>query len=59
MRSQVHLEVRELPEGLEANIALVMHLAVLLLQRVGERAVAAAVWRALLGQRRRQGPAGM
>ena len=41
MRPQVHLQVRQLAEGLEADVALVVHLPVLLLQRIRQRPVAA------------------
>lgn len=41
VRPQVHLEIRQLTKGFETNIALVMHLPVLLLQRIRQRSIAA------------------
>jgi hypothetical protein len=41
MRPQVNFQVGQLAERLVANVALVVHFAVLLLQRVRQRAVAA------------------
>lgn len=41
--AQVHLEVGQLAERLVAHVALVVHLAVLLLQRVRQRSVTAGV----------------
>lgn len=57
----MNLEIGELAKGFETNIALVMHLAVLLLKRIGQRSVAArvAARRSLFGQRGRQGAARM
>jgi len=40
MGPQMHLEVAQLPKGLAAYIALVVHLAILFLQRIGQRSVA-------------------
>lgn len=40
---QVHLQVRELAECLIADVAFVVHLAILLLQWVGQRSVTAGV----------------
>lgn len=39
MSPQMYLEIRQLAERLAAHVALVMHLAVLLLQRVRQRPV--------------------
>lgn len=39
MCSEVHLEVRQLTEGLAADVAFVVHLAILLLERVRQRSV--------------------
>ena len=38
--AQMHLQIRELPESLAANIALIMHLAIFLLERIRQRSVA-------------------
>lgn len=38
---KVHLQIGQLAKGLETDIALVMHFAILLLQRVRQRSVAA------------------
>lgn len=43
MRPQVHLQVGELTKGLEASIALVVHLSVLFTQRVRQRPVTARI----------------
>lgn len=40
MRAQMHLKVAQLSEGFAAYIALVVHLAVLLLERIRQRAIA-------------------
>lgn len=40
VRPEMHLKIRQLTKGLAAYIALVMHLAVLLLERIRQRPVA-------------------
>lgn len=54
VRPQVHLEVGELAEGLVADIALIVDLAILLLERIGQRLIASrtvgAMTRALVGR---------
>ena len=58
MRSQMHLEIGELAERFVANVALVVHFAVLLLQRIGQRTVSATLTARRRASRFRQRSAG-
>lgn len=44
MRSEVDLEIAELTECLVADVTFVVHLAILLFQRIGKAPVASRTW---------------